>query len=183
MLELMPGFDEGRVKSKSGKSFTRFKDFVREAEERNMVRVFTSGSVTEVFLPDEDPFKVSQFAEPAAAVDEAPSPRNGGVGGGGRAAKELPDEAPLQVGAKEWAVFEEAMRQFDEPALFIQIYDALRGLRNKEIFDLSNHEIKQMIKVAINEGLLVRSTRGSHAYYGMTQDRPFQPDGKSKVAA
>ena len=185
MLELMPGFDEGRVKSKSGKPFTRFKDFVREAEERKQVRVFTSGSVTEVFLPDEDPFKVSQFAEPVAAVDEAPSPRNGGVsvGGGAAPGKEPLDETPLQVGAKEWAVFEEAMRQFDEPALFIQIYDALRGLRNKEIFDLSNHEIKQMIKIAINEGLLVRTTRGSHAYYGMVQDRPFQPDGKAKVAA
>jgi hypothetical protein len=72
-------------------------------------------------------------------------------------------------------VFEEAMRQLDQPSLFIQIYDALRGLRNKEIIDLSNHDIKRMMKLAINENLLVRSTRGSHAYYHIDPDRPFLP--------
>ncbi len=68
------------------------------------------------------------------------------------------------------------MRQFDEPVLFIQIYDALRGLRNKEIIDLSNSDIKQMIKLAINEGLLLRTTRGSHAYYSIDTNRPFNLD-------
>ena len=71
---------------------------------------------------------------------------------------------------------EEAMRQFPEPVLFIQIYDALRGLRNKEIIDLSNHDIKRMIKMAINHKLLLRATRGSHAYYQINPDRPFSPD-------
>ncbi len=80
----------------------------------------------------------------------------------------------LRLADTDWAVFEEAMRQFDEPVLFIQIYDALRGLRNKEIIELSNREIKRMIKLAINEGLLLRTTRGNHAYYHLDPDRPFQ---------
>lgn len=169
MIELVPNFDEGRLKSKSGKTFTRFKDFVKEAESRGLVKVFTSGSVNEVFFPKEDPYEVSQFAErPETDTTEDKTPAE--------------DEADLELGAKEWAVFEEAMRQFDEPALFIQIYDALRGLRNKEIIDLSNHQIKQMIKHAINEGLLTRTTRGSHAYYGIATDKPFSPPGAKATA-
>ena len=80
---------------------------------------------------------------------------------------------------KDWAVFEEALRQFNEPVLFIQIYDALRGLRNKEIIDLSNQDIKAMIKIAINEGLLTRSTRGPHAYYQIEATKPFTPNVKA----
>ncbi len=169
MIELVPNFDEGRLKSKSGKTFTKFKDFVKEAESRGLVKVFTSGSVNEVFFPKEDPYEVSQFAErPETDTTEDKTPAE--------------DEADLELGAKEWAVFEEAMRQFDEPALFIQIYDALRGLRNKEIIDLSNHQIKQMIKHAINEDLLTRTTRGSHAYYGIATDKPFSPPGAKATA-
>jgi hypothetical protein len=140
---------------------------VGDAQRRGVVQVFTSGSVNEVFLPDEDPYEVSRFApeRPQAAVAmEA----------------EIADDTPPREGftlsSKDLAVFEEAMRQFDEPVLFIQIYDALRGLRNKEIIDLSNSDIKQMIKLAINEGLLLRSTRGSHAYYQIDTNRPFSLD-------
>jgi hypothetical protein len=167
MLELMPNFDERRFKDPQGRPFTKFKDFVSDAQRRGAVQVFTSGSVNEVFLPDEDPYEVSRFApeRPQTAVAmEA----------------EIADDTPPREGftlsSKDWAVFEEAMRQFDEPVLFIQIYDALRGLRNKEIIDLSNSDIKQMIKLAINEGLLLRSTRGSHAYYQIDTNRPFNLD-------
>lgn len=175
MLELMPNFDEGRYKDKGGRPYTKFKDFVREAERRSLVQIFTSGSVTEVFFPGEDPYSVSQFAPEKPAAQEATPV----------AEDEDMDEdlSDLVLTLKEWGVFEEAMRQFDQPVLFIQVYDALRGLRNKEIIDLSNHDIKRMIKLAINEGLLVRSTRGSHAYYRIVDDRPFRPQVNGEEAA
>jgi uncharacterized protein (TIGR00288 family) len=165
MLELMPNFDEARVKDRDGRPYARFKDFVREAQTRGLVQIFSSGSVNEVLLPDEDPYAVSRFA-PEAQKGEEEAPAEPGD-----------DESMegLELTDKDWAVFEESMRQFDQPALFIQIYDALRGLRNKEIIDLSNQDIKRMIKLAINEGLLLRSTRGSHAYYRIEPDRPFHP--------
>ena len=72
----------------------------------------------------------------------------------------------------------EKLERFD----FIQIYDALRGLRNKEIIDLSNSDIKQMIKLAINSGLLTRSTRGSHAYYQIDPSRTFEVDVEALAA-
>ena len=60
-------------------------------------------------------------------------------------------------------------------AAVIAMLPALRGFRNKEIMDLSNNAIKHMIKVAINEGLLKRVTRGSHAYYTIDPSKPFHP--------
>jgi uncharacterized protein (TIGR00288 family) len=80
MKELMGGeFKENRYKDASGRPFAKFKDFVLEAERRGKVQVFTSGTVNEVFLPGEDPYKLSQFAqdlkeEPALPVLEAPAP-------------------------------------------------------------------------------------------------------------
>lgn len=174
MLEIVPTFDEGRIKDKDGRPFAKFKDFVREAERRKLVQVFTSGSVNEVFLPDEDPYAVSRFApEPIASRPAGP---NG-------ARREEDDEESLEgleLSLKDWAVFEEALRQFDKPALFIQIYDALRNLRNKDIIDLSNQDIKRMIKLAINEGLLLRTTRGPHAYYHLDPDQPFRAPAETR---
>jgi uncharacterized protein (TIGR00288 family) len=63
MKELMGGdFKESRYRDLNGRPFTKFKDFVLDAEKRGKVQIFTNGTVNEVFLPDEDPYKLSQFA-------------------------------------------------------------------------------------------------------------------------
>jgi hypothetical protein len=158
----MPSFDEGRLKDPQGRPFAKFKAFVREAERRGVLSVHSSGSVKEVVLPDEDPREVSQFSpEPEVTEDEEHEPSA--------------SSEPVTFSAKDWAVFEESLKQIGDAALFIQIYDSLRGLRNKEIIDLSNSDIKLLIKEAINEGLLKRITRGPHAYYELDSSRPFRP--------
>ncbi len=53
MQEIMGSFDERRVKGKDGKGFPKFKDFVREAEKRGLVKVYGSGTLNLVLLPDE----------------------------------------------------------------------------------------------------------------------------------
>lgn len=64
MKELMGGeFKESKYRDATGKPFAKFKDFALEAERRGKVQVFTSGAVVEVFLPGEDPYKLSQFAQ------------------------------------------------------------------------------------------------------------------------
>ncbi len=225
MVELMGDFDETKLKDKKGRPFSKFRDFVREAEQRNLVQVFSSGSVTEVFLPGEDPLKLSQFApesiedeievirprqpepERASAVESASKSRSRR---GGRKGKPSQPPAPADgtmvepesvadvalaeepephtepeiiepelegadglaedIGDEEWQIFREMMQQFDQPVLFIEIFDSLRALRNKEVLDLSNKQMKEMIKESINRKLLVRSTRGNHAYYRLNPD-------------
>lgn len=87
MKELMGGdFKESRYRDLNGRPFAKFKDFVLDAERRNKVIIFTSGTVNEVFLPGEDPLKLSQFA---ADLKEEPvdpgydlAPLNNGAGPG-----------------------------------------------------------------------------------------------------
>jgi uncharacterized protein (TIGR00288 family) len=70
MKELMGGdFKENRYRDLNGRPFNKFKDFVIDAEKRGKVQIFTSGTVNEVFLPGEDPLKLSQFA---GDINEAP---------------------------------------------------------------------------------------------------------------
>jgi len=72
MKELMGGdFKESRYKDLNGRPFAKFKDFVMDAEKRGKVQIFTNGTVNEVFLPGEDPYKLSQFAA-ALSDDSAP---------------------------------------------------------------------------------------------------------------
>ncbi len=234
MVELMGDFDETKLKDKKGRPFSKFRDFVREAEQRNLVQVFSSGSVTEVFLPGEDPLKLSQFApesledeievirprqsgpEPAATAESTGKSRSRR---GGRKSKPSQPQPPAEdtgaereiiiseappapepeqqaepdiiepelegadglaedVGDEEWQIFHEMMQQFDQPVLFIEIFDSLRALRNKEVLDLSNKQMKEMIKESINRKLLVRSTRGNHAYYRLNPD--FEPDAEAE---
>ena len=75
MKELMGGeFREDKYRDGSGKPFAKFKDFVMEAERRGKVIVFTSGAMNEVFLPGEDPYKLSRFAIDLKEEPEVSSP-------------------------------------------------------------------------------------------------------------
>lgn len=66
MKEIQPGFDENNVTDPSGKSYTKFKDLVEAAAESGKVQLLTTGTVDEVFLPGEDPQKLSRFANRAS---------------------------------------------------------------------------------------------------------------------
>lgn len=53
MVELMGGFDETKYSDTKGRRYQKFKEFVQEAEKRGLVRLVTTGTVNEVFLPEE----------------------------------------------------------------------------------------------------------------------------------
>jgi len=226
MVEILGDFDETKLRDKRGRNFEKFRDFVREAERRGLVQVYSSGSVTEVFLPGEDPKKLSQFAPeplgdeefeptPAPVAEAAPSRsrrRRRGKGGAGgetpesaapEAADELeadegeptgvvtpPEAEPIElemdgigalseeIGEREWQFFRDMMAHFEQPVLFIEVFDSLRALRNKEVLDLSNKQMKEMIKESINRKMLVRTTKGTHAYYKLNPDWQPTPDGE-----
>jgi hypothetical protein len=71
-------------------------------------------------------------------------------------------------GEREWQIFRGSMSQFNDPVRFVEIFSALRGLRNQEVFDLTNNELKELVKQAINRGLLQRTGRGARAYYRLS---------------
>jgi hypothetical protein len=171
MIEIMGTFDQSKYKDNQGRAFSKFKDFIREAERRGVVKVFTSGSVNEVFFPGEDPYELSQYAPDRSAESTEPQEEP--------ETEEIIEEEEKDlegVTVEDWRKFESTMRQFDEPVLFIQIYDALRGLRNQEVIDLSNRQIRAMTKRAINEKMLIRTARAKHGYYSLNPAFNFEQD-------
>ncbi len=227
MVEMLGDFDETKLRDKRGRNFEKFRDFVREAERRSLVQVYSSGSVTEVFLPGEDPKKLSQFAPeplgdeefeptPAPITETAPSrsrrrrrSKSGATGAeaheavtseagdeleadeGESIAVEASHDTPAlepemdgigalseEIGEREWQFFRDMMAQFEQPVLFIEVFDSLRALRNKEVLDLSNKQMKEMIKESINRKMLVRTTKGTHAYYKLNPDWQSMPEGE-----
>jgi hypothetical protein len=74
MIELLGNFDEGQHTDAQGRHFARFQDFVREAERRGKVQILTTGTVTEVFLPGENPYDLSSFALPPLPKEEKKPP-------------------------------------------------------------------------------------------------------------
>ncbi len=212
MRELDSSFHESKVKDRSGKPFTKFKDFVKEAERLGRVQIFTNGTVTEVFLPGEDPLKVSQFAEDlasdqaerelereleqqqdqVAARAEAEAQRAQPAAEAAEAAQVVAAESPtLAAGEmtqdeseqvqqvtfsdRDWEIFRGAMLQFSDPVRFADIFTMLRGLRNQEVIDLTNHELKELVKQAINRGMLQRTGRGARAYYRLSSQYRVAP--------
>ncbi|MEM8858543.1 MAG: NYN domain-containing protein [Chloroflexota bacterium] len=55
MAELMGGFDEKKHTDSSGRRYQKFKEFVQDAENKDLVKLVTTGTVNEIFLPDQEP--------------------------------------------------------------------------------------------------------------------------------
>ena len=288
MKELMGGeFKESRYKDNQGRPFAKFKDFVMEAERRGKVQVFTNGTVNEVFLPGEDPYKLSQFAaELKVDVDQSPitpteansearsetrssaptgrrrrrrrpgrpnSDQNGETNGVDEtdaldefdgedeetevdvvlpdlldedAAEEVFEELLERIEAEDiqTALVSDAdaeaiiepetsevhehvadaedttpgeiidevvapMRAFDDedrgllrevvaelgrPVSFAQIHDALRSARSRLTVSRTNEELRSLVKLGINSGMLVRQGKGNRISYRLADP---QPDG------
>jgi uncharacterized protein (TIGR00288 family) len=71
MQEIMGSFDQSNYQNKKGKSFSKFKEFVKEAEQRGKVTIFSNGTLNMVLLPGEKAEEVSQFI--AELVEEKAS--------------------------------------------------------------------------------------------------------------
>ena len=70
MKDRMEGFDETTLEDRNGRKFKRFKDFILEAVNRGIVKLHTSGTANEVFLPTES---VSRGNQIGRASDSSPS--------------------------------------------------------------------------------------------------------------
>ncbi len=168
MSELMEDFDSAKFKDPRGRPLAKFKDFVKEAERRGKVKLFSTGTINEVFLPNEDPKKSSRF------VEEVITPSEPAAEGEVEETAEGEEESKVEVEVSEtqWKMFANAMVPIEGAVPFVRVFDVLRGLRNQGLLDLSNRELKGMVIKAIHMGLLIRSNRGRgrRTFYQLTSD-------------
>lgn len=154
MKELMGGeFKEEKYRDAAGRPFAKFKDFVMEAERRGKVQVFTSGAMNEVFLPGEDPYKLSRFAmdlkeEPAALprptppVEERSETRAAPVGGRRRRRRSRGGQRHSPANAAEVSQngeLSEEFEEFEEPEL--EPIEALPGADEPDTSDAVFEEL------------------------------------------
>ena len=165
MTELMGEFDQTKYKDSRGKPIQKFKDFVKEAERRGKVKLFSTGTVNEIFLPNEDPKKLSRFAEEVLPSEPTMEAEEAGE-------EEEKTDAELDLTPEQWKLFVGAMSQVEGAVPFVRVFDVVRGLRNQGLIDLSNREVKSMIIKAIHLNLLTRSNRGRgrRTLYQLTSD-------------
>ncbi len=78
--EMLGKFHESNYVNRHGKPFRQFKELLQEADRQGKIQLLTTGTVDELFLPDEDARKMSRFANADTDADgeEAPaaSPKN-----------------------------------------------------------------------------------------------------------
>jgi uncharacterized protein (TIGR00288 family) len=70
---------------------------------------------------------------------------------------------------EEWLAFRGMMSKFTKPVSFATIFDALRNLRKEQVLTRTNEHLRNLVKQAINNGVLERSGRGKRVYYTLKQ--------------
>ncbi len=155
MIVQLGSFDERNL------GFKKFKDFVVEAERRNLVNTVDQDLELQVYLPDEEvPQPEADLAaeEPPAAVETT------GVGenGGGRANGEQPDSRTGFDLLEDLTPYElrticQTVAGLRQPASFVDIFSGIRELDERGELELSREEIGEVINAMLNARLLSRT--------------------------
>ncbi|MEM7116091.1 MAG: NYN domain-containing protein [Chloroflexota bacterium] len=168
MRNLKPGFDEKQVVSEDGKKFTRFTEFARAAESQGAVKIVGKGMGTEIHPvgengrsapatqpeePQDQPVvSPATPAEPTPTATQAEVP----VVPPPTIQVETP-AAPEEASAEQF--FLDALRAFAYPAQIQPLLthcSQVRDAHQRE--DLNNHQLRQLLAVAVQGGLLQRTT-------------------------
>ena len=153
MIVQLGSFDE------RNQGFKKFKDFVVEAERRNLVNTVDQDLELQVFLPDE---KVPEQAESDLADEEpqeaapATTPSSDGRGSesngrtdSGHSFDLLEDLTPYELRTVCQSVA--ALRQ---PASLVEIFSSIRELDSRGELELSREEIGEVIKAMLEAEFL-----------------------------
>lgn len=150
MIVQLGSFDE------RNQGFKKFKDFVVEAERRNLVNTVDQDLELQVFLPDEE---VPESSESDLATDEpeevAPAANNGRNSGESRRPEPehsfdlLEDLTPYELRTVCRSVA--ALRQ---PASFVEIFSSIRELDARGELELSQEEIGEVVNAMLEADFL-----------------------------
>ena len=161
MIVQLGSFDERNL------GFKKFKDFVVEAERRNLVNTVDQDLELQVYLPDEkvpeqtdsdlavvEPEEVTTAAGNGSSEDNR-SPEDNGQPNSQHSFDLLEDLTPYELSTVCKSVA--ALRQ---PASFVEIFSSIRELDERGELELSREEIGEVINAMLESDLLNRvSTR------------------------
>jgi uncharacterized LabA/DUF88 family protein len=166
MIVQLGSFDERNA------GFKKFKDFVVEAERRNLVNTVDQDFELQVYLPDE---KVPDLQEADLAAEEPasqgqPASRNN-RGNGSQAREErqpAPEPKPGFDLLEDLTPYElktvcKSVASLDQPATFVEIFSSIRELDERGELELSRDEIGEVITAMLDAD-----------YLGKIRQKPYE---------
>jgi uncharacterized LabA/DUF88 family protein len=166
MIVQLGSFDERNA------GFKKFKDFVVEAERRNLVNTVDQDLELQVYLPDE---KVPDLQEADLAAEEPASqgqPANRNNRGNGSQAREerQPDPEPKpgfdlleDLTPYELKTVCKSVASLEQPATFVEIFSSIRELDERGELELSRDEIGEVITAMLDAD-----------YLGKVRQKPYE---------
>ncbi|MBA2511991.1 MAG: NYN domain-containing protein [Rubrobacteraceae bacterium] len=184
MIVQLGSFDERNA------GFKKFKDFVVEAERRNLVNTVDQDLELQVYLPDEQvpDLQDSDLAseepkEDTPARQPAPAARNNGKTGRG-------DQNGKQVEKPEFDLLEDltayelktvcqSVASLKQPASFVEIFSSIRELDERGELELSRDEIADVINAMLEADYLDKvrqkpyeAAKADMNLYALNADKP-----------
>jgi len=178
MIVQLGSFDERNA------GFKKFKDFVVEAERRNLVNTVDQDLELQVYLPDE---KVPDLQE-ADLASEEPAPQgrlaNRDRGNGGHPREErqqepkpgfdlLEDLTPYELKTVCTSV-----ASLGQPATFVEIFSSIRELDERGELELSREEIRDVIAAMLDADYLgkirqkpYKEAKADMTFYALNSDK------------
>jgi len=163
MIVQLGSFDE------RNEGFKKFKDFVVEAERRNLVNTVDQDLELQVYLPDE---KVPDQPESDLAAEEPKEADRAPAGGNGRAGNQADDRAtkepePESSGQQDFDLLEDltpyelktitkSVANLRQPASFVEIFGSIRDLDERGELELTREEIGDVIAAMLDADFLNR---------------------------
>jgi uncharacterized LabA/DUF88 family protein len=177
MIVQLGSFDERNA------GFKKFKDFVVEAERRNLVNTVDQDLELQVYLPNE---KVPELQEADLASEEpkegASQPANRNRGNGRPAREERQPEPGFDL-LEDLTPYElktvcTSVASLDGPATFVEIFSSIRDLDERGELELSREEIGDVIAAMLEADYLnkvrqkpYQQAKADMTFYALNTDK------------
>ncbi len=178
MIVQLGSFDERNA------GFKKFKDFVVEAERRNLVNTVDQDLELQVYLPDE---KVPDLQEADLAAEEpftAAQPANRDRGNSSPAREERqPEPKPGFDLLEDLTPYElktvcTSVASLEQPATFVEIFSSIRELNERGELELSREEIGEVITAMLDADYLgkvrqkpYKEAKADMTFYALNSDK------------
>jgi len=184
MIVQLGSFDERNA------GFKKFKDFVVEAERRNLVNTVDQDLELQVYLPDEQvpDLQDSDLAseepkEDTPARQPVPAARNNGKTGrgdqNGKQAEKPEFDLLEDLTAYELKTVCQSVASLKQPASFVEIFSSIRELDERGELELSRDEIADVINAMLEADYLDKvrqkpyeAAKSNMNLYALNADKP-----------
>jgi uncharacterized LabA/DUF88 family protein len=179
MIVQLGSFDERNA------GFKKFKDFVVEAERRNLVNTVDQDLELQVYLPDEKvpDLQEADLASEVPVAQSQPTPNRNRNNGKSAREERQPEPKPSFDLLEDLTPYElktvcTSVASLDQPATFVEIFSSIRELDERGELELSREEIGEVITAMLDADYLgkvrqkpYKEAKADMTFYALNRDK------------